>query len=87
MYPNEGDTPIPEDWIRPEHVVFDMVYRPRKTVLIRDAEAKGCTVIHGLEMLVNQAALQFERWTETPAPLGVMRDALLAALGSPGERP
>jgi shikimate dehydrogenase len=80
MYPKEGETLIPPEMLRPEHVVFDMVYRPYKTRLIEDAEIRGCTTILGLEMLVNQAVLQFERWTGVDAPFEVMRNALVAGL-------
>jgi shikimate dehydrogenase len=80
MYPNEGESIVPAALLRPGHVVFDMVYRPRDTRLIQDATARGCTVIHGLEMLANQAELQFERWMGVPAPRGVMRQALVDAL-------
>lgn len=69
---------VPPGTLRPDHVVFDMVYSPNRTKLIADAEALGCTVIYGIEMLLNQAALQFERWTGKGAPLQAMR----AALGS-----
>lgn len=77
---DEGTSLVPAAWLRPGQAVFDMVYRPLKTRLIADAEGKGCRVILGLEMLVNQAVLQFEAWTGTPAPQDVMRDALLRAL-------
>ncbi len=71
----EEDTPIPIDLLSERHTVFDMVYRPRKTRLIRDAEQRGCTTILGIEMLLHQAALQFELWTGREAPLPAMRDA------------
>ncbi|MFP4501772.1 MAG: shikimate dehydrogenase [Candidatus Hydrogenedentota bacterium] len=81
MYPHhEGATCVPAALLQPGHVVFDMVYRPMKTRLIGDAEAAGCTVIPGLEMLVNQAVLQFEQWTSAAAPRAVMRAALVAEL-------
>jgi shikimate dehydrogenase len=81
MYPeHEGETVLPAGWMRADHVVFDMVYRPKKTRLILEAEALGCTVILGLEMLLNQAVLQFERWTGVAAPRDAMRAALVAAL-------
>ena len=73
-------TLVPAAWLRPDHVVFDMVYRPIKTRLIRDAEKAGCNTIAGLEMLLYQAILQFETWTGVPAPRTVMREALLAGL-------
>ncbi|MDX9972664.1 MAG: shikimate dehydrogenase [FCB group bacterium] len=80
MHPHPGDSPVPREWLRPEQVVFDMVYRPRRTRLIREAEAAGCRVVLGIEMLINQAVLQFERWTGVPAPVSAMRDAVLAEL-------
>jgi len=76
----EDQSCVPPAWLRPEHVVFDMVYRPMKTRLLRDAETAGCTVILGLEMLLHQAALQFECWTGCAAPTDVMRAALLEEL-------
>mgnify|MGYP000999421348 CR=1 FL=1 len=72
--PNESV--VPWDLLQPGQVVFDMVYRPKWTRLLRDALALECTVIHGLEMLLYQAALQFETWTGIPAPIDVMREAL-----------
>jgi shikimate dehydrogenase len=81
MYPERvGESLVPADRLRTGQVVFDMVYRPLKTRLIQDAEAAGCTTILGIEMLVNQAVLQFERWTGVPAPRAAMRGALLAAM-------
>jgi shikimate dehydrogenase len=77
---DEGRSAIPAALLRPSHTVFDMVYRPLKTRLIQDAQAVGATTIHGTEMLVNQAALQFETWMHEDAPREVMRDALHAFL-------
>ncbi|MCH8203574.1 MAG: shikimate dehydrogenase [Candidatus Hydrogenedentes bacterium] len=73
-----GETCVPRETLRPEQVVFDMVYTPRRTRLIADAEAVGCTVVYGIEMLLNQAALQFERWTGKSAPLAAMRASVSA---------
>lgn len=81
MYPNhENAICIPASTLRPAQVVFDMVYRPLETTLLREARARGCTTIPGTEMLVQQAAEQFETWTGTGAPVDVMREALLNAL-------
>lgn len=77
---DEGVSVVPASLLRPEHAVFDMVYRPLKTRLICDAENAGCRVLLGLDMLVNQAVLQFEGWTGVAAPRAIMRDALLKAL-------
>jgi shikimate dehydrogenase len=82
MYPNRIDhTAIPRDVLEPRHVVFDMVYRPFKTRLLREAEAAGCRTVPGIEMLIHQAVLQFERWTGITAPVVAMRAAVIEALG------
>jgi shikimate dehydrogenase len=57
-------------------IVFDTIYHPRQTPLLRDASARGALVIEGLEMLVEQAIAQFELHTGHPAPRDVMRQAL-----------
>jgi shikimate dehydrogenase len=58
-------------------VVADLVYGEGETALIRDARAAGARVVDGLEVLVRQGALSFERWTGLPAPV----EAMLAAAG------
>jgi 3-dehydroquinate dehydratase/shikimate dehydrogenase len=68
-------TPVPAEQLRPGRVVLDMVYDPPETRLLREAREAGCTVIDGREMLVAQAAAQFETWTGLEAPLAVMRAA------------
>jgi len=72
----DGESPVPAAWLRPEHVVFDMVYKPLRTQLIQDAEATVCNVILGTEMLLHQATLQYECWTGEEAPADAMRDTL-----------
>jgi shikimate 5-dehydrogenase len=56
-------------------IVYDLVYNPRETRLLRDGRNAGCRVIGGLDMLVAQAARQFEWWTGRRAPVAVMREA------------
>jgi shikimate dehydrogenase len=73
----EGQSPIPENLLKPNHVVFDMVYKPLQTELLKDANAAGCKTIVGTEMLLHQATLQHEIWTGQPAPLDAMRSALM----------
>lgn len=76
----EGESCVPAGTLHDEHVVFDMVYRPHRTRLILDAEAAGSQVVYGIEMLIQQAALQFERWTGQAAPVGAMRDAVASMM-------
>lgn len=79
MYPKLDDTPVEKKWLK-DMLVFDIVYNPRKTRLIEEAEQNGCTTITGLEMFVNQAALQFELWTGRKAPNDLMRNVVLEKL-------
>ncbi|MDA8425694.1 MAG: shikimate dehydrogenase [Treponema sp.] len=62
-------------------VVADVIPNPPKTRLVRDAESRGCTVIDGLEMLVNQGVIGIKYWTGLDADPKVMRDALLDIFG------
>jgi 3-dehydroquinate dehydratase/shikimate dehydrogenase len=78
-----GQTPVHPTLHRRDTVVFDMVYEPRRTPLLRDAEAAGCVPIDGLQMLVAQGAAQFETWTGREAPVD---DMLQAALDLTGEK-
>ncbi len=63
MHPNVDDSPVPAEALRPGTVVFDAVYHPRETCLLREARAAGRRTIDGLTMFVEQAAAQFELWT------------------------
>ncbi len=82
MHPDTDGTCIPKELLRPEQTIFDIVYNPIETRLLREAKEAGCTTISGVEMFVNQAVLQHERWTGQPAPVDAMRDALLTAMGA-----
>ncbi len=86
MEPAIDETPIPADLLKPGITIFDVVYTPYQTRLLREAAAQGCQVISGLEMLVRQAALALELWTGKETPLEVMRAAAISAMrpGAPG---
>lgn len=73
---------VPASWLQSGMVVFDMVYRPLKTRLLKDAERAGCGCLSGLEMLLYQGVAQFELWTGQAAPVDVMRRALEEAAGN-----
>jgi shikimate dehydrogenase len=73
--PSEGETLVPSALLRPGRVVFEMIYSPRETRLLREARAAGCLTIEGLEMLAAQGALQFEMWTGQDAPREAMWSA------------
>ncbi len=72
---------VPEHLLRPGLVVFDIVYRPLHTKLLRDAMKAGCTTIDGLWMLVLQGAESFKLWTGHYPDIRIMRNAALKALG------
>jgi 3-dehydroquinate dehydratase/shikimate dehydrogenase len=64
----------------PADVVFDMVYNPFETLLIRKAKEQGKTTVPGLEMFIEQAVRQFEIWTGQTAPRPAMLKAAMEAL-------
>ena len=64
---NSRETPLQEKEINARYV-FDMVYDPAETRLLKLARERGAQVIPGIEMFVHQAARQFEIWTGKPAP-------------------
>ncbi len=70
----------PEVRLAPGLTVFDLVYSPRSTELLRRAARAGCRTVGGLDMLVQQAALSLEIWSGLPAPAGVMREAAIRHL-------
>ena len=80
MYPKVDASLVPAELFRSGQVVFDIVYTPLETKLLADARARGCLVIHGVEMFLNQAVLQFEQFTGVPAPVEVMRRVLMEQL-------
>ena len=73
MAPDIDETPVDADLLSSGLIVFDIVYNPMKTRLLREAEASGATTIGGLDMLVWQGALAFEKWTGKKAPVEVMK--------------
>ncbi|MFA6393832.1 MAG: shikimate dehydrogenase [Patescibacteria group bacterium] len=76
MKPRENESLVPAEFLRKDQVVFDAVYFPRKTKLLKQAEKKGAKIIPGLEMLLYQGAAQFELYTGRKAPVEAMRKAL-----------
>jgi shikimate dehydrogenase len=81
MWPDVKHTPWPYGVPFPEGAtLYDTVYRPARTRLMRDAEALGLRTIGGLGMLVRQGAAAFRLWTGIDAPVEIMRAACLRAL-------
>jgi len=75
--PDPDGSPLPEDALLDDGVtVFDTVYTPPRTPLLREAEARGARIVPGLDMFIRQAAMQFETWTGEDAPVDVFEKAL-----------
>jgi shikimate dehydrogenase len=76
MEPLVNETPINPYFLKKNQIVFDIVYRPKKTKLLKEAKKKGAKIIYGLEMLLYQGVAQFEIYTGKKAPIEVMRKIL-----------
>jgi len=82
IWPNADESPWPEHVPFPKNaVVYDTVYRPRHTLLMKQAEKAGLMAVGGLGMLVYQGAAAFEMWTRQKPPIEVMRAACEQRLG------
>lgn len=75
MNPSDA-APIPARLLLPHHIVFDCVYRPARTALIRAADEAGARGANGLSMLLHQGALSFSTWFNREAPIEAMRSAI-----------
>jgi shikimate dehydrogenase len=84
MIPEPDRSPLPGGLTIDAHMaVMDMIYRPLETTLLRQARQAGARVVSGLDMLVYQGIVAFERWTGQLPPADLMRAACLGALGEP----
>jgi shikimate dehydrogenase len=82
MHPKADASLVPQDLFRKDQVVLDIVYSPLETRLLSEAKASGLQVISGVEMFVNQAVLQFERFCGAQAPVDIMRQVVLEQLAT-----
>lgn len=80
MSPNINQSPVPADLLCANLIVFDIVYNPYQTRLLREAKEAGAQTISGLEMLDWQGALAFEKFTGKKVPVELMREAALKEL-------
>ncbi|MFW6068594.1 MAG: shikimate dehydrogenase family protein [Chloroflexota bacterium] len=77
MHPNEDASPLPKECPLPRNAdVYDVIYNPAETQLMRQARAAGCRAFNGLGMLLQQGALAFEIWLGVRPSLQVMASAL-----------
>jgi len=80
MYPNTDEMPIPESALTKGKIVFDIVYNPLETELLKKAKKAKCKVIYGTEMFLEQAFEQFRLFTKKSPPKRIMRGILLKQL-------
>jgi shikimate dehydrogenase len=80
MHPDTDAAPIAKKNLSKEIVVMDIIYNPLKTRFLKDAAARGCRTINGVDMFVFQGAHQFELWTGQKAPVDIMHRAVLEVL-------
>ncbi|MEQ9408843.1 MAG: shikimate dehydrogenase [Fuerstiella sp.] len=76
MTPNVDESPYEQHWLHESMLVFDTVYTPEHTLLLKHAATRGCATASGVEMFVRQAARQFELFTEREPPLDYMMETL-----------
>jgi len=76
MHPNLDESPVDQRFLSHEMTVFDTVYNPEQTLLIKQAREAGCRTITGVDMFVAQAALQFKLFTGQTPPVDLMRSVV-----------
>jgi 3-dehydroquinate dehydratase/shikimate dehydrogenase len=82
MHPNVDASPLGDrpPSFKPDTLVFDTIYNPMETKLLKQAKAAGTKTVGGVEMFVRQAVRQFEAWTAKPAPVDLMRQVVVSRL-------
>ncbi len=81
MHPKTDATPVQKEMLHPGLLVFDLVYNPIKTRLLREAEEAGAAILPGVNMLVYQGVAAFKMWTGVDPPVETMKAAVVGALG------
>ncbi|MFX1312293.1 MAG: shikimate dehydrogenase [Promethearchaeota archaeon] len=81
MYPKVNETPISKDLLHDNLFVFDVVYNPLETRLMKEATKIGCVTLGGLDMLVNQGVLAFEWWLNKKPNKDLMKNKIIEHLG------
>ena len=80
MHPNTDESPLHHSYFKPGIMLFETIYTPETTLLVKEARSRGCHVVTGVDMFVRQAALQFQLFTGREAPLEYMRGVIRRAL-------
>lgn len=82
MYPSMDESPFEIHWVSESTLVFDTIYNPEQTLLLKQARERGCPTISGVDMFVRQAARQFELFTGYAAPADYMAETLRRAMSA-----
>ena len=80
MHPDVDSSPVPAAALKNFRLIFDAVYNPLETKLLREAREAGAVTVDGLQMFIGQAAEQFRLFTGHDAPVELMRSTVLASL-------
>jgi shikimate dehydrogenase len=81
MHPKVDTSPIAKELLHEDLFVFDVIYNPLKTKLMKEATEIGCKTLGGLDMLVNQGVLAFEWWTGKSPNVTLMKNKIIDFLG------
>jgi len=81
MYPDINKTPISKDLLADHLFVYDVIYNPLNTQLLKDASEIGCKTLNGIDMFINQGALAFEWWTDKKPNTILMKEKIIEILG------
>lgn len=80
MYPDVNKTPISKDLLADHLFVYDVIYNPLNTQLLKDASEIGCKTLNGIEMFISQGALAFEWWTDIKPNTNTMKKTIIEIL-------
>lgn len=80
MHPKVDETPVHHSFLKSGLTVFDTIYNPENTMLVREARERGCHIVTGVDMFVRQAARQIEMFTGKEPPIDQMRDLMRKAM-------
>jgi len=81
MYPNVNRSPISKELLTDRLFIYDIIYNPLQTQLLKDASEIGCKTLNGIDMFVNQGALAFEWWTDKKPNKNTMKEKIIEFLG------
>jgi len=81
MYPKIDISPISKDLLNENLFIFDIIYNPLQTRLLKDAKEIGSKTLNGLDMFINQGALAFEWWTGKKPNVKLMKEKIIEQLG------